>query len=182
MNTFKHPVVSAPVNVERSTLNAQRSAQGVSRPAPRAWHLILAALALAMNAPAQPAIDWFTLDAGGGAHSSASYVINFTAGQTDVGAAAISSANYRIIPGFWALEDMGPATGLPELSITLSGANVILSWPSPSTGFVLQHTDSLNVLPASWFDTPGLVSDNGFIKSLTLPHNLSKRFYRLRRP
>jgi hypothetical protein len=59
---------------------------------------------------------------------------------------------------------------------------VVLSWPSPSTGFILQHTDSLNVLPATWSDTPGLVSDNGFIKTLTLPHNLSKRFYRLRRP
>lgn len=137
---------------------------------------------MALHAGAQSAIDWFTLDAAGGAQSSANYVINFTAGQTDVGPTVISSANYRIISGFWALEDVGPATGLPELSIALSGVNVVLSWPSPSTGFVLQHTDSLNVLPAAWSDTPGVVSDNGFIKSLTLPHNLSKRFYRLRRP
>jgi hypothetical protein len=139
-------------------------------------------LALAASALAQSAIDWFTLDAAGGAQSSASYVVNFTAGQTDVGPTVLASANYRIIPGFWALEELGPADGLPELSIALSGPNVLLSWPSPSTGFVLQHTDSLNVLPASWSDTPGAVSDNGFIKSLTIPHNLSKRFYRLRRP
>ena len=140
------------------------------------------AFALSATAYAQSSIDWFTLDAGGGAHSSANYVVNFTAGQMDVGSTVLNSANYRIIPGFWALEDLGPATGLPELSIAESGLNVVLSWPSPSTGFVLQHTDSLNVLPAAWSDTPGLVSDNGFIKSLTLPHNLSKRFYRLRRP
>ena len=142
--------------------------------------LLLAALTGGVRA--QSAIDWFTLDAAGGAQSSASYVVNFTAGQNDVGSAASSSANYRIIPGFWALEDMGPATGLPDLSIALSGPRVFLSWPSPSAGFVLQHTDSLDVLPAAWSDTPGIVSDNGFIKSLTLPHNLSKRFYRLRRP
>lgn len=140
------------------------------------------AFALSATAHAQSSVDWFTLDAGGGAHSSANYVVNFTAGQMDVGSTFLNSANYRIIPGFWALEDLGPATGLPELSIAESGPNVVLSWPSPSTGFVLQHTDSLNVLPAAWSDTPGLVSDNGFIKSLTLPHNLSKRFYRLRRP
>jgi hypothetical protein len=140
------------------------------------------AFALSVTAHAQSSIDWFTLDAGGGAHSSANYVMNFTAGQTDVGSTVLNSANYRIIPGFWALEDLGPATGLPELSIAESGPNVVLSWPSPSTGFILQHTDSLNVLPATWSDTPGLVSDNGFIKTLTLPHNLSKRFYRLRRP
>jgi hypothetical protein len=135
-----------------------------------------------LNAGAQSAIDWFTLDAGGGAQSSASYVVNFTVGQTDLGPTFLNSANYRIIPGFWALEDAGPATGLPELSIALAGTRVILSWPSPSTGFILQHTDSLNVLPAPWSDTPGVVSDNGFIKSLTLPHDLTKRFYRLRRP
>ena len=140
------------------------------------------AFALSATAYAQSSIDWSTLDAGGGAHSSANYVVNFTAGQMDVGSTVLNSANYRIIPGFWALEDLGPATGLPELSIAERGLNEVLSWPSPSTGFVLQHTDSLNVLPAAWSDTPGLVSDNGFIKSLTLPHNLSKRFYRLRRP
>jgi hypothetical protein len=140
-------------------------------------------LALAATTHAQSSIDWFTLDAAGGAQSSASYVVNFAAGQTDIGPTVpSSSANYRIIPGFWALEDLGPATGLPELSIALSGANVILSWPSPSTGFTLQHTDSLNTLPATWFDTPGVVGDNGFIKSLTLPHDQSRRFYRLRRP
>jgi hypothetical protein len=144
--------------------------------------LVIGGLTAGLNAGGQSAIDWFTLDAGGGAQSSARYVINFTVGQTDVGPTFLNSANYRIIPGFWALEDVGPATGLPELSIALSGPRVVLSWPSPSAGFVLQHTDSLNVLPATWSDTPGVVSDNGFIKSLTLPHDLAKRFYRLRRP
>ena len=139
-------------------------------------------LASALAAPAQPVINWFTLDAGGGAQASASYALNATIGQGEVGGATPVSASYRIIPGFWALEDMGPATGRPELSIALSGPRVFLSWPSPSTGFVLQHTDSLDVLPAAWSDTPGVVSDDGFIKTLTLPHNLSKRFYRLRRP
>jgi hypothetical protein len=143
---------------------------------------IAGGLIATLNAGAQTTIDWLTLDAAGGAQSSASYVVNFTAGQNDVGSTVISSANYRIIPGFWALEDMGPAVGVPELSIALNGSRVILSWPSPSAGFVLQHTDSLNVLPAAWSDTPGVLSDDGFIKSLTLPHNLSKRFYRLRRP
>ena len=144
--------------------------------------LLFSLLAFAASVQAQSVIDWFTLDAAGGAQSSANYVVNFTAGQNDVGPTVLSSANYRIIPGFWALEDMGPAVGLPELSIALSGSNVILSWPSPSTGFVLEQTDSLNVLPAAWSNSPGVVSDNGFIKSLTLPHNVAKRFYRLRRP
>ena len=142
----------------------------------------LATFALAFAARAQPAIDWLTLDAGGGAQSSANYVVNFTAGQNDVGSTTQSSANYRIISGFWALEDLGPATGLPELSITLKEVNIVFSWPSPSTGFVLQQTDSLDVLPASWSSTLALVSDNGFTKSVSIPHGETKRFYRLRRP
>ncbi len=145
------------------------------------WWLAIG-LAIAQQTNAQSSIDWFTLDAVGGAQSSASYVVNFTAGQTDVGSAIQTSANYRIIPGFWALEDMGPATGLPELTIALSGSNVILSWPSSSTGFVLQQSDSFNVLPSAWSNTAGVVSDNGFTKSITIRANVSKRFYRLRQP
>ena len=139
-------------------------------------------LALVPWIHAQPVINWFTLDAGGGVQSSANYLVNFTVGQADVGSTASGSANYRIIPGFWALEDLGPATGLPELSITLMGANVVLSWPSPSTGFNLQHTDSIDAIPAAWVSTVALVSDNGFVKSVSVPHNVSNRFYRLRQP
>lgn len=141
-----------------------------------------AASVLMSHAQAQSAIDWLTVDGGGGVQSSANYVVNFTAGQTDVGSAAASSANYQITPGFWALEDMGPATGLPELSITLKGGNVVLSWPSPSTGFQLQHTDSLDVTPATWVTPLILISDDGFNKSASVPHDQLKRFYRLRRP
>jgi hypothetical protein len=137
---------------------------------------------VAAGVSAQSAIDWFAFDAGGGAQSSANYVINSSASPAQVGPGVPSSANYRILPGFWALDNLGPATGLPELSITLSGANAVLSWPSPSTGFVLQHSDSLAAPPAAWTDTPGVVNDNGFIKRISIPPNLAGRFYRLRRP
>lgn len=141
---------------------------------------LLAASALA--APAQPVLSWFTLDAGGGAQASASYVLNATLGQGEVDGPAPASASYRIVPGFWALENLGPATGLPELTVTRSGANVILSWTSPATGFVLEHTDALDALPGSWSNTTGVINDNGSVKTLTVPHNLAKRFYRLRKP
>ena len=144
--------------------------------------LLLVVLALTGTARAQTTINWFTLDAAGGAHASANYLVNFTAGQPDVGTNAPSSANYRIIPGFWALDDLGPADPRPELSIVLSGPNVILSWPSPSTGYVLQQTDSLDTLPAAWSNTVAIISDNGVLKSLSVPHNVAKRFYRLRKP
>lgn len=145
-------------------------------------YALVVVLGTAFTAGAQTTIDWFTLDAAGGASSSASYLINSTAGQNDVGSSAPASANYRIIPGFWALENLGPATSVPVLTITLSEANVILSWPSPSTGFVLQQADTFSILPVAWANTPGAVSDNGFTRSITIPHNQARTFYRLRRP
>ena len=154
---------------------------GSSRHGPCRFAL-LAVLLLTLTAHAQTNIGWFTLDAGGGAHTSANYLINFTVGQNEVGSTAQSSANYRIVPGFWALEDMGPVDPRPELSIVLSGSDVILSWPSPSTGYVLQQADSFDILPASWSNTVALINDNGVLKSVTVPHNTAKRFYRLRRP
>lgn len=144
--------------------------------------LALTLLALAVGARAQTIIDWLTLSAAGGAHASANYLINFTAGQTDGGPTVHGSANYRIIPGFWALEDMGPSDPRPELSIVLDGANVLLSWPSPASGYVLQQTDSLDALPAVWVNSPAVVSDNGVLRSVSVPHNVAKRFYRLRKP
>ncbi len=146
------------------------------------WCLLVAALATSLTAEAQTTINWFTLDAAGGAQSSPAYVINSTAGQNDTGNSATTSANYRIIPGFWALENLGPDTGLPTLSITRNALNVVLAWPSPSTGFVLQQADSLDTLPVPWANTPGVFTDNGFIKSITIPANVAKRFYRLQRP
>ena len=142
--------------------------------------LALILLTLACAARAQTVIDWFTLDAAGGAQTSANYTANFTLGQSDVGGGVSASANYQIVPGFWALET-GNAVNPPVLQITLSGSNVILSWPSSSTGFVLEQADSLNVLPATWSPTPGIINDNGSLKSITLPHDVAQRFYRLRK-
>lgn len=151
-------------------------------PLMKTFLLLATAVGLAANTRAQTNADWFTLDAAGGAQSSASYLVNATVGQAEVHSSVSTSANYQITPGFWALENLGPATALPVLNIVLSGTNVVLSWPSAATGFVLQHADALPALPAAWADTVGAVNDNGFTKTLTLPHQLAARFFRLRRP
>jgi hypothetical protein len=38
--------------------------------------------------------------------------------------------------------------GLPDLAITLSGGQAVISWPAPSTGFLLQGADAI-VTPVS---------------------------------
>lgn len=148
------------------------------------WFVGTAAALVASTGSAlgQSTINWFTLDAAGGVQSSANVNLNFTAGQPDAGPVVTTSARYTITGGFWALENMGPASGRPSLIIELSGANVVLSWPSPSTGFVLQQTDSLDLLPISWANAGGSVSDDGVTRRVTIPHNVAHRFYRLRQP
>ena len=143
--------------------------------------LLLSLLLVACHARGAAQVDWFTLDGGGGVQVSANYTANFTVGQNDVASTAAISARYKIVPGFWALETFGPDPGRPKLTITLAGANVLLTWPSASPGFILEQTDNIAPVPASWSNTAGAISDNGIIKSITISHNVARRFYRLKK-
>ncbi len=61
--------------------------------------LLLAGRALAMSS-ANYRLDWFTpLTGSGGAASSTNYAVNFTVGQSAIGASA--STNYRGCLGYW---------------------------------------------------------------------------------
>lgn len=73
-----------------------------------------------------------------------------------------------------------PPTEGPMLSIALAGSNVVISWPSAATGFVLQSTPSLSS-PAVWtaVDTSGAVEQGG-MKQLTVPVTVANQFYRMR--
>ena len=72
-------------------------------------------------------------------------------------------------------------TGLaPTLFIQLSGNSVIVSWPSPSTGFVLRQSASLGI--PVWSEVVQAPGDNGTIKGVTLTLSLGGTFYRLMKP
>ncbi len=62
--------------------------------------LVLAGSALAMSSTNYK-LDWFTplTSGGGGAASSTNYAINFTVGQSAIGAS--SSASYQVGLGYW---------------------------------------------------------------------------------
>jgi len=46
-------------------------------------------------------LSWSTIDGGGGVSGGSSYVVMGTAGQLDAGP-AMSSADFRLVGGFWA--------------------------------------------------------------------------------
>jgi uncharacterized repeat protein (TIGR03803 family) len=71
-----------------------------------------------------------------------------------------------------------PAVSAPQLTITPSGANVILTWSASATGFTLQSTTNLGPL-ASWTtNSPAPVVVNGQ-NVVTNPISGAQQFFRL---
>jgi hypothetical protein len=122
-------------------------------------------------------ISWFSIDGGGGTSSGGTYSVTGTIGQPDAG--VLSGGNYSIVGGFWsAIAEVSGNPESPQLSVAVLGQEVIISWPSPSTGFTLQETTSLN--PPNWGTVPQPVNDNGTTKSIILTAPTGNMFYRLK--
>jgi uncharacterized delta-60 repeat protein len=68
----------------------------------------------------------------------------------------------------------------PSLKIARSNALVIVSWPSPSTGFVVQQNTDLKT--TNWTTSSETVTDNDTIKFIIVNPSTGNRFYRLFKP
>ena len=127
---------------------------------------------------AQYAIDWFTLDGGGGQSSGGAYALSGTIGQPD--AAMSSGGVYTLQGGFWSAVAVVPTEDAPWLRIARSDAKVVLAWPNPSTGFHLQ--ESVGLTAPNWTDVnslPNVIGDEKQVSQALAP---GTRFYRLRKP
>ncbi len=70
----------------------------------------------------------------------------------------------------------------PELSIQLTAPNTVrISWPSPSTGFVLQQNPG-GLSPAGWNNVTGTIQDDGTNRILLVNPTGPRGFYRLFHP
>ena len=121
-------------------------------------------------------LSWFTIDGGGGTSTGGNYSLTGTIGQPDAG--TLSGGSYTIAGGFWGVIAAMPSPGRPQLAVFVSGKNVTLSWPSPSTGFTLEENTTLN--RATWSAVQQTITDNGTTKSITLSSPAGNKFYRLR--
>jgi hypothetical protein len=110
-------------------------------------------------------IDWYKISGGGGTSTGGVYAVSGTIGQPDA-SGALSGGQYSVTGGFWSLINVVQTPGAPVLIVTHSGNNVMVSWPSPSTGFILQQNSDL-ANPGGWANFGGIVGDNGTIKSVT---------------
>ena len=66
----------------------------------------------------------------------------------------------------------------PTLTVRRAGNKVVLSWPSPSTGFLLLQSPGMN--PPNWTTNNTTPSDNGTTKSVTNNAPTGVLLYRLK--
>jgi len=131
------------------------------------------ALLAVVPANAQYAIDWFTLDGGGGASSGGRFTLTGTIGQPDTG--TLSGSNYTLQGGFWPAILVPSTGGAPTLFIQLSGARIIILWSSTDPSFSLEQSSTL--LPGSWAPAP-----SGADNPATIPLGSGPTYYRLKKP
>jgi hypothetical protein len=143
----------------------------------RIWRcgaMLLACGALLSTARAQYAIDWHTIDGGGGTSTGGVYSVSGTIGQPDAGS-TMSGGVYSVTGGFWALPIAVQSSNAPSLFITPGAPGfATISWAPPTPGFVLQETVNLT---AGWTNSP-----TGATNPVTVPASLPVRFYRLAKP
>jgi hypothetical protein len=142
--------------------------------------LLLMALVLGagMSALAQNyTIDWYTVDGGGGTSTGGVFTVSGTIGQPDAG--TMTGGNFSLQGGFWGIVSAVQTPGSPLLSVTLTATNTVLvSWPSPSTGFNLQINNDLNT--ANWSPASQSITDNGTIKYVIVSPPGGNLFFRLK--
>src|SRR5437763_1838634 len=106
-------------------------------------YLLLLLSALPVSGFAQQyAIDWYTVDGGGGTSTGGVYSVSGTIGQPDAGV-QMNGGPYSVTGGFWSLVAV-QVSGAPLLSIRLTTTNTaILSWLVSPAGYNLQQTTPL---------------------------------------
>ncbi len=143
--------------------------------------LILVTLPLCLLTPAVHAqtysINWYKIAGGGGTSSNGQYSVSGTIGQHDAGG-PMTGGNYSVTGGFWALYAV-QSQGAPLLSISRTPTNtVLISWPSPSTGFVLQQNS--NLMTSNWVTVPQTPVDNGITVSVIINPPTGSWYFRLK--
>jgi hypothetical protein len=131
--------------------------------------------AICFGAVAQYAIDWHTIDGGGGSSTGGVYSVSGTIGQPDASVTPMTGGSYSVTGGFWALYAV-QVPGAPTLTILPAGCGLaMISWTPATTNWVLQ--ENLNLATTNWVNSP-----SGSTNPIVVPVNLPTKFYRLSTP
>ncbi len=123
-------------------------------------------------------VDWYTVDGGGGTSTGGVYTVSGTIGQPDAG--VMSGGNFTLVGGFWGIVSAVQTPGAPRLDISYTATNtVVVSWPSPSTGYSLQQNPDLG--PANWVNSAQTPGDDGTTRSVVINPPTGNLYFRLKK-
>ena len=125
------------------------------------------------------AIDWFTIDGGGGTSTGGVYSVSGTIGQPDAG--RMTGTGYALDGGFWGFVGAIQTVGSPLLSVERIGASVRVFWPASTAGFVLDEATVLGGPPSSWNLVANPYETNATQISITISAPIGAKYYRLRK-
>jgi hypothetical protein len=139
--------------------------------------IVLLLKCMGFHASAQTySIDWFKVG-GGGTSTNSHYSITGSIGQTDA-SGSMTGGSYSLTGGFWSLINVVQTAGLPALTITHSGDNVIVFWPATGT-YTLQQNGNLAV-PNGWVTSGYAISTVSGTNSVTVTSPVGSLFFRLK--
>src|SRR5262245_30007329 len=121
---------------------------------------LVAVFAMASVVAQSYSVDWYKVDSGAGTSTGGVYSVTGSIGQPDASATPMSGGNYSVVGGFWSFAAAIQTPGAPLLTVKATGASIVtISWPSPSTGYILQVNQDLNT--ANWNTVSTTPTDNG---------------------
>ena len=159
------------------TLKRPKPAASSRRRLPGLVALIMA-LALSRAGAQSFAVDWFSVDGGGGTSTGGVFSVSGTIGQPDAG--HMSGGSFTLEGGFWGIIAAIQTPGAPLLSVFLTPTNtVIVAWPAPSSFSLQQNT---NPATTNWTGVTNAVTPVGTNNQVMISPPAGNRFYRLKFP
>jgi hypothetical protein len=124
-------------------------------------------------------INWYKVAGGGGTSTGATYQVTGTIGQPDAGG-PMTGGSYSVTGGFWSLISVVQTPGTPNLTITYSANNVIVSWPDTGS-YTLQQNANL-ALANGWTTSGYSITTANGTNSVTISPPTGNLFFRLANP
>ena len=147
----------------------------------RTFFVAAVCMAALIHAPAQDFIlDWSVIAGGGGESSAGDFSLEATIGQPEAG--VMSAGDFELSGGFWSIIAALDTPPAPTLSLTVSGSQVELSWPSSAGSFVLEEASTLTAPPPAspWTTMTITPQQTNGMEVVRIPLASGNRFYRLR--
>jgi hypothetical protein len=130
-------------------------------------------------------LDWWTVDGGGGPSTVGAYSVGGSIGRPDAGTMSGTNASgqtFALVGGFGSVIAAVQTPGAPCLTLFRTATNtVVVSWPAPAEGWVLESTNALPGISAPWPQIPPPYQTNGANRQFTESSPTGNEFYHLRK-